>query len=514
MRLSAHGHFWVSLVGLAVSSLTLSSVAGAEALTADAAVGRAAQSNPTLRAALLDAAAARHGVAAEQGARDPTFLASLQGEHTQIQSQSRDPDFAGSAIRTSENSVTGTAAVRYTAPAGTQLELGTQIGTSLSSTRFDDDSPLISDIEVGPTYDASAYATVRQPLLRGAGRDAELAALDQAKAQSRAADSRAQVQASQTALDVLAAYWELWYADRATLVQEQALEVARRLVEDAKVRESTLGTGSRVDVLSFSTSAASIADALSQARAARTARAIELGRLLGISPALARAFEATGEPPELGPLASIDALASAARKTSPRSLALRADIERSSIALRSAEDADQPRVDLFATGRIGTLWDDDSGFSLSGGRPTYGILGGIELELPIGSGRYTADARRAKDERDAAEARYQAELDSIGAQVSSLGASLEAAGEQVALASEAAEAAQKLAEAERQRLLLGTTTAQNVVTAEQTRREAELRRLRALVSQVSMRFELEHTTGSLLTRFATSFAAKPAQRKS
>jgi outer membrane protein TolC len=80
--------------------------------------------------------------------------------------------------------------------------------------------------------------------------------------------------------------------------------------------------------------------------------------------------------------------------------------------------------------------------------------------------------------------------------------SLSAAAEQVALSTETSSVASRLAEAERQRLTLGTTSAQNVVTAEQTSREAELRRLRALVSQVTARFELEHGTGHLLERCA------------
>lgn len=90
----------------------------------------------------------------------------------------------------------------------------------------------------------------------------------------------------------------------------------------------------------------------------------------------------------------------------------------------------------------------------------------------------------------------------MSASVSSLGVNLNAATEQVELTTATVATAGKLAEAERQRALLGTTTSQNVVTAEQTLREAELRRLRALVSQLSTRFELEHSTGKLLDRFA------------
>jgi outer membrane protein TolC len=73
----------------------------------------------------------------------------------------------------------------------------------------------------------------------------------------------------------------------------------------------------------------------------------------------------------------------------------------------------------------------------------------------------------------------------------------------VTLSTQTASSARELAEAERQRLILGTTTAQNVVSAEQTAREAELRRLQALVAQLTTRFQLEHATGTLLSRFAT-----------
>ena len=168
-----------------------------------------------------------------------------------------------------------------------------------------------------------------------------------------------------------------------------------------------------------------------------------------------------------------------------------------------ARNADQPRVDLFAKGSVGTLWDQDQSFSLGGGRPTYGVLGGVEVELPLGSGRTGADAAAAQAELDAAQARYEGQVQALRARASSLGVNLQAAADQVSLTGETAAVASQLAEAERQRLLLGTTTSQNVVTAEQTSREAELRRLQALVNQASARFELEHTTGHLLDRFAT-----------
>jgi outer membrane protein TolC len=493
---------WAPLLSLCIAGLTRQ--ATAETLSADQAVSRAASNNPSLRAALLDATAAHQGLAAERGARDPNLVAALQAEHSEAAGRAGEPglDSNGVASRSVSDALSSKAAVSYTTEIGTQLELGASTGVSWDKRIWNGTSPLPDNLKLGPSYSAEAYLSARQPLLRGAGRAVQLAPLRQAQAAAQAADSRKQDAASQTALDVLEAYWDLWYAERAVSVQEQAQSVAARLVNDAKLRAGTLGTGAQVDVLQFTTSAASIADALSRARAERTTRAIELGRLLGMSPSAAQSLQAAGDPPTPAALPGLDELTQAVDASSPELAALRADLERAKSRVSVARNADQPRVDLFAKGSVGTLWGDNQGFSIGGGRPAYGVLGGIEVELPLGSGRTGADAAAAQAELDAAEARYEAQVQALRAQASSLGVSLQAAAEQVSLTSETASAASQLAEAERQRLLLGTTTAQNVVTAEQTSREAELRRLQALVNQASARFELEHTTGHLLDRFA------------
>lgn len=493
------------------------SVARAETLSADEAVSRAAAKNPSLRAALLDARSAHYAVAAERGARDPSLTATLQSEHSETITR---PGLSGlatgvdAASRSVQNGLSADAAVTYTTDIGTQLELGTRTGTTWNSTTWTGTGPLPDNLSVGPTYNAQAYASVRQPLLRGGGTDAQLAALNQARAGALAADNRQRDTASQTTLDVLSAYWELWYADRAVAVQEQAREVAERLVSDAKVRATTLGTGSAVDVLQFQTNLASIAEALSQARADRQSRAIELGRVLGLGPADAAALAAEGDPPDFGPVPPLDTLADGSTRDSPALAALRAELEGARVRARAARDSDQTRVDLFANGSVGTIWDQGGDFSPTGGRPTFGVIGGVEIELPLGSGRYRGDAAAAQADLDAAEARYQSEVDGVRARVGSLAVSARAASEQVQLATETATTASQLAEAERQRLTLGTTTSRDVVSAEQTSREAELRRLRAIVSQASTRLSLEHDAGILLDRYSAALAGAPNGRSS
>lgn len=492
---------------VALLGVSITSVAGAETLSAEQAVRRAAQNNPSLQAALLEARSAQHAARAERGARDPNFVAVVQGEHSETITR---PGLSGlatgadAASRSVGNAISASAAVNYTTDIGTELELGTRTGASWNSTSWTGTGPLPNDLTLGPQYTAQAYLSARQPLARGAGSDGQLAPLRQAEAAARGAESRRVASASQTALDVLSAYWELWYADRALQVQEQALAVAERLVNDAKVRATTLGTGSAVDVLQFTTQAASIADSLSQARADRSAWAFELGRVLGMAPGDAASLDAAGDPPDFGPVPSLDALTAAVTRDSPALAALRSDLERAEVRLRAARNAAKPRVDLFATANVGTLWEAGSSFSVGGGRPTWGVLGGVEIDLPLGSGRFSADAASAQADLDAAQARYRAEVDAARARVSSLAVSAGAAAEQVQLTAQAASAARQLAEAERQRLNLGTTTSRDVVSAEQTSREAELRRLRAVVSQAAAHLELEHTAGTLLDRVAAS----------
>ncbi|WP_234022587.1 TolC family protein [Sorangium cellulosum] len=486
---------WLAALALA-AACSLSSAARAETLSAEQAVGRAASQNPTLRAALLEAAAARQAVAAEQGARKPVLSASVTGRYAETLGGT-DAD----ATRTVDKSVASSVALQYTTDVGTALEVGASTGTSWRTIAG---GPIASGT-FGPNYDAEAHVSARQPLLRGAGTDAQLAPVVAAQASAVAAERDRDLAASQTALDVLGAYWELWYAEQAIAVQEQALAAAQRQLADARARAEVVGTGTRVDVLQFSTTAASIADALSQARASRAAKAIELGRALGMSPEQAASLAPTGEPPSLGAVPTAAALTRAMSERSQELAALRADLEAQRARLRAAEDADQVRLDLFATASVGTLWVNEpaTGLSLQGGRPAFGVLGGIDLELPFGGGRASAEAARARTQLAAAEARYQARADAIAAQMSSLRVSLVAAADQVALAVEAARMAGELAEAERQRLKLGIATSSDVVQAEQTLREAELRRLRAVVTALTSRFELDHAAGALLERFAS-----------
>src|SRR4051794_9426354 len=121
-RFRGLGGLSAAIVGLLIAGTA--SVASAEPLTAEAAVNRAAQSNPTLRAALYDVSAAEHAVQAEQGARDPNFSAAVQVDHSETAPRRDAVLLAGSSARSSANTLSAKAAVSYTTELGTELELG------------------------------------------------------------------------------------------------------------------------------------------------------------------------------------------------------------------------------------------------------------------------------------------------------------------------------------------------------------------------------------------------------
>lgn len=466
------------------AALALPRIATAEGMTAGQAIARAAAQNPTLRASLADVEAARLSTESAVGGRDPTLSATVQGGYSESTS--------GTSNVYGSGTVSSKVSVGYTTDIGTRLEFGASADLGWRGTAS-------GALSAEPSVTALAYVSARQPLLRGAGADVNRASIVQAKISEDQAARQQSLTASSTALDVLSAYWELWYADQAVEVQEEARRVAAKDYEDAVSRLEALGTGTQIDVLQFSSSLATIDDALAQALATRATRAIALGRLLGMEPSEALQIEATDALPEVPALPAEASLVNQALDQSPELASLRLGLDAAKVRVESAIDADQPQLDLFVTGSAGAQFANySSDYTFVGGRPALSLVGGLSLELPLGGGSAPSERARAVVQLNAAQDRYQARVDQIVADVASKRIDATSASSTVALAEKTVEVTKKLAKAESDRFALGTGNAADVVRAEETVREAELRLLRARVSSVTRAYELEHTTGTLL----------------
>jgi outer membrane protein len=486
----------LALVGTAIRA----SPAWAESLSATEAVAQAVAANPTLEASMHDLLAARHGLAAAVGARRPIFFFNTSGHQDE-----RFFAAANGITRNEDRSIRSDTGVRYTMDGGAELEVGVQSQTTWRTTNIHPGTT--QSVSIGPNYSGSGYLSARQPLLRGAGTDAVLSQVRQATLERNQAEHERDNQAGLIVFDVLNAYWELWYAQRALSVQQQSLESVMRQRDETRLRAEELGTAARIDVLRLTSEVASIRDAVALAETSVATRALELGRLLGLSTERAQSLEVVDEVPPDATIPSKARLERAAIEDSAELRALEAELKAARERARTADNADRPKLDLLASGSVSGLWTDDElpGLALPGGRPVYGAMIGLELELPLGEGPQAGEARQVRERVRAAEARFRARKEAIVAAVATIHAELTATEQQVAYATEAAEVAEELAQAEAQRLELGTTTSAQVVLAEQSRREAELRRLRAIVNQATTWFRQEQQVGSLLDRFAPTF---------
>jgi outer membrane protein TolC len=487
----------MSLVG-AVALLFVASVAAAQPITADEAVARALAANPTLRASEAERRSAHAATVAAEGARTPSLVMSAQGTYQE--------SFAGTSMgvtRNSSRSLGGNAAVRYTTDIGTEIEVGVAPTTTWRTVNLTPGTT--TSATVGPNYAAQATVDARQPLLRGRGEDAVLGSIRQAREAERASGHARDQAASQLALDVLLAWFELWYAENEVGVQTEALAIAQEQLDAARARESALGTASRADVLSFASQHASIRESLEISERTKVSRAIVLGRLLAIPPARALSLVAAGDLPPMPALPPTAELVRQAHARSSSLLALEAQRDALRLRVTTASNAAEPRLDLTASVAVAGLWNESTieSLQLPGDRPAFGGALGLELELPLGTSQLDGQRAEAQADLEAAEARYAALAAELEANVATLRAEIESRGRELALAEESARVARELAEAERGRLALGTTTPLSVVQAQQTHRESELRELRATVDRLVARFQLLDHVGALLDHFHT-----------
>lgn len=473
------------------------------ALAPGRALALALEHNPSFRAALYDAVAARANAQASADARVANFTASTSGQYAEAITGT-----ASGAVRTRVRQINASIGINYTTPIGTVLT------ASLSNNNIwreiNRDPSTTQLFLVGPNFTADAALTIRQPLLRGAGTDAVLAEQRQAAAAEESADFDVDDAASQLVADVLVAYWELWYAERSLGVQENAVALATRQLEEARARQR-LGTIAPADALQFATAKASLEETLVTARATRTSRVLELARLLGVDAPTVAALRVGDAPPEAGAPPAMDTIVAALRRRSPQLRALEADIEAAEQRVVAGRNAARARLDL--TGGVGatTLFTDDTyaGLSLPGGRPALNANVGLELELPLTSNRARSELAAARAQLDAAEARYTAAVAALEVEVATRHAELASAIARLSLVAETANVAGELAAAERSRLTLGTTTPAVLIEAQQTERESRLRLDRTAADAVIATLRFEDGAGLLLERFSITEYGEP-----
>lgn len=462
-------------------------------MTLEDALAAALRANPGIHLRLLNVVGARASTREAEDARAPRLSANAMGAH-----QESIAGTAAGATRNESQSVGLGLALTWTSDVGTSLTVDVASAARWRSVNL---TPGTTDrATIGPNYDASLMASVRQPLLRGAGRDGVLAIEREARAAETRTMLERDVGVSEIIRDVAIAYWQLWLAQRALEVQRRAETLAEGQLANARAQVE-IGELSRVESLRFASELATLRETRRSREADVVRTRVELGRLLAVDP---DSLSATETPPELGDVAPLPALLTRAEAASPQIGALDAAVEEAEQRFAGARNQSRARLDLVGTVGAVALWADDDlqGLELPGGRPGFVAVGGLELELPLGNDSARARRDVASAQLEVARATREQGRLALAARVRTAHEEADAARERAPLVRETAEVASELADAERARLELGTTTTPDLLEAQQDAREAELRRLQVLVDATSARHRLEHEAGVLLDRFS------------
>lgn len=493
---------WAWMAGLVAAGVLLGTDgarAQDRAIGRAEAVARAMAGNPTLAAAMIEARKAAQAVLAEEDLYPFTL-----GIDTNYARQTR-PSLSlapgGTAMSTGDAFVLSAALSKAFAT-------GTRVSLDLSGT-IDRQEMTASTAgtaggDLGPGYGVAGRLTVTQPLLRGFGLRVGQASLRQARLSRTAAQLRSDRVASETLHAVLVAWWELGYDTSAVGIQREAVDLARRRLDEVLARIDR-GTLAPVEALSFRTALASREEELAQAVDVRRRQALELMRLLGapgggddVVAVTGDADAAAGASPVAADLVDLALAASYGVRESQ----IQADLAREQA--RIAGEELRPRLDLQA-------WVQGEGLGNRAVRPAFeqfgraeagGAFVGLTFEMPLTDARRRAQRTQATLAVEAAEATLLAAAQQVRTEVESLVSRRNAADERVALAARTVELAAEQVRATQRRYEIGTAIALEVSQAEDALRQARLRLERARVDRVQADLGIDHVAGRLLERHA------------
>lgn len=492
--------FRCSLVALLVATAAGAQPDAAEAtraasalrrLQVEQAVAQALRNNPGHKVSELDVLRAQEALRGEEGRYPFVFLADAGFTRSDNPRLGPNDSVSSSVNRTYALG----SALRKTWATGTAAEV------RVEGRRFENDittNPAQPSTVSGTGYNTTARASVTQPLLRGAGTGVGELELRAARASRSAADRGLARDTSALVRDVLTAYWELWYAGRATDIERNALATAKRQEAEAEARVAA-GAVAPADVLSFNTRVAQLEEAVVGADISREQRALAVLELMGDTSDTGQGLLATSSLPPARPLSTRRDVEAALRSDSVELATLEAQLVVARTRAEYAGEQSRPRLDLS-----GYLESNGVSEALPRSFARTGQMGwvtghvGLTFELPLDDSRRQSEKSAALLNVRIAETQIRAARQRIGTDASLAVARETAAARRLALAERTFDVAKRTHEAERARFELGQSIPIQVQQAEDDLKQAELRVTRARVDMVQSQIQLDHLTGRLI----------------
>lgn len=464
-------------------------------LSAQQAVARALDLNPSLRGSEFQEQAAAQQVRAEEG----RYPYSLIGEGGFTVSESPQLRADNSVAASVGRSVDATVGLRRMFPSGGVAEV------TATEQYFDSD---VGAVTVSPFVPASAghAATLRaamtQPFARGFGTTVGEAELRAARINRDAAGQALLRTRSALARDVLGAYYELWYAAKALEIDRASLTLAREQERQANERVE-VGALALAETLAFQTRSAELEESVISSALGLRQRSITLAQLMGQISVEAVRYVPSSDPELTSTLPPVTVIESAVAAGSIEIAELEAQVRSAEVRAEVAGDAARPRVDGSAyvqtdgiSERLPNAWQRALGLDW------WSAHVGISVELPLTGSRQEALFAEAQLSVRAARAQLIAARHQIMAEARVAWETARAARERLLSAERTLVIAERAYEAAAARFELGQTAAITLQQAEEDLRRTRLRVVRAQVEIAQEQAQLEHLSGVLLKRYA------------
>lgn len=366
-------------------------------------------------------------------------------------------------------------------PFGTSYEL--TAGTNRNANTYTDRP----GVPFSPEFSSNVRFTVTQPLLKNFGLDVNLAPLNIAKTERRAAVFETQGVIEAVMARVLLACYEVYFASENVAVKEESISLARSLL-DANKKRVDQGRMSKIDVTQAEARVAEARAELVDAKSFFDERQARLRELTGLNydfDGPVYHFASAGELlPLPATIASAGSYAASMLAENPDYRAVVARAEGEGIRLVFSKNQLYPEVNLrLSLGTSGLENDFGSSYGDFDQRKGLDWGAAIEVRMPLGNRTAKAQFRAAgKRERQALLRIKETEVQLLRALDTAV-SNLQASMERRELIKDSVRLAEEALQAEETRLANGVTTNNEVLNQQ---RELSVSQTKALEAEVEV----------------------------
>lgn len=460
-------------------------------LKLEEAIANALQNNLSYRIAELDPQIAREGITQQESAFETELFANGR--------------VAQSEQSTTFSQTTGTSSDSRSLTVGArkQLDFGTSVTAQTNLDRRDSNA----GVNTSNLSQASDFSlSVRQPLLRGFGTDANRAGINNALAGLAAANASFRDRMEILLAETEKAYWTAARLQEQLALNESSLKVAETLLDEARERER-VGVATQIEVLQAEAEKARLMEVIIESRRALGDAMDQLFHYMGTLPPVGpldmdqpqKVANLAGQPL---PIPEFSDIWSRAQQADPQLSQQQAVIDQRTYDRIAARDANRPNLDLVLSGGLAGIDDTDAQTAVENALDQDGHVWSVGLEFSMPWRRTgTKAALRASEKRlQQANLRYQELQQSLFREVRSVWRNLQALSQSLEAARLTVSLQEATFEREMGKYEEGLSAFRDVQEAQRDLDQARIRFLQAKYNQLAAQIELDRIGGSLLSR--------------